>query len=350
MQSPTPWTGLDGVISVNDILDNESLQNTIQTKLMDQSYSNLVASGLITPATPATTTPVAAVGQVYDSTGQMVTTTAVTRITEKPTNSAVGTVVGTPTPEITRLGATAEAVAQQGQGSLSSGAVNFSDGQVAGLAAGLGLAALAARTLLTSRVTGDIGALVANASKVGPALTAAWAKGTGLFDKAKSTDFVLLGKDSVARTSVAAQAALKNLAGGAEAQLKTALAGPTGAAMAVLGKASQLATNLGEQIPGIVSRVEKAPAFVNTVDRKTVDAAVTRVIGSPKISSPTYEIPSAANLGTAADIDQAKNILARAGASAQELGNQAVAVVGQAQGAATNLTAQAQGIGPNIFG
>jgi len=125
---------------------------------------------------------------------------------------------------------------------------------------------------------------------------------------------------------------LKNLAGGAEAQLKTALAGPTGAAMAQLGKASQLATNLGEQLPGLVSRVEKAPAFLNTVDRKTVDAAVTRVIGSPKISSPTYEIPSVASLGTAADIDQAKSILAQSGASAQELGNQAVAVVGSGAG------------------
>jgi hypothetical protein len=107
---------------------------------------------------------------------------------------------------------------------------------------------------------------------------------------------------------------------------------------------------MGEQMSGLVSRVEKAPAFLNTVDRKTVDAAVTRVIGSPKIASPTYEIPSVASLGTAADIDQAKSILAQAGASAQELGNKAVAVVGQAQGAATNLTAQAQGIGRNFFG
>jgi hypothetical protein len=208
---------------------------------------------------------------------------------------------------------------------------------VAGLAAGLGLAAAAAKALLSSRVTGDIGALLANASKVGPALTAAWAKGTGLFDKAGSTDFAALGKDGIAKIGGAATGALKNLAGGAEAQLKTALAGPTGAAMAQLGKASQLATNLGEQLPGLVSRVEKAPAFLNTVDRKTVDAAVTRVIGSPKISSPTYEIPSVASLGTAADIDQAKSLLAQGGASAQELGNQAVAVVGQAQGAGQNF-------------
>jgi hypothetical protein len=191
---------------------------------------------------------------------------------------------------------------------------------------------------------------VANASKFGPALTSAWAKGAGLFDKAGTTDFAALAKDGIAKIGGAATGALKNLAGGAEAQLRAAIAGPAGAAMAQLGKASQLATNLGEQMAGLVSRVEKAPAFLNTVDRKTVDAAVTRVIGSPKISSPTYEIPSLASLGTAADIDQAKSVLAQAGASAQELGNQAVAVVGQAQGAATNLTAQAQGIGRNFFG
>jgi hypothetical protein len=146
-----------------------------------------------------------------------------------------------------------------------------------------------------------------------------------------------LAKDGITKIGGAASGALKNLAGGAEAQLKTALAGPTGAAMAALGKASQMATSTGEQMAGLVSRVEKAPAFLNTVDRKTVDAAVTRVIGSPKISSPTYEIPSVASLGTAADIDQAKSILAQSGAKAQELGNQAVAVVGQAPGAGRNL-------------
>jgi hypothetical protein len=148
MNSPTVWTGLDGVITVDDILNNESLQNSIQERLMNQSYNTLVSSGLITPPIATTTTPVAAVGQVYDTTGQMVSTPAVALLTASPIASVAdsSTVVGNTSPEITRLGTTATAVAQQGQGSLSSGAVNFSGGQIAGLAAGLGLAA-AARTL-----------------------------------------------------------------------------------------------------------------------------------------------------------------------------------------------------------
>ena len=331
MNSPSVWTGLDGVIAVDDILNNESLQNTIQERLMNQSYNTLVSSGLITPPIPTTTTPVVAEGQVYDTTG-MYTANPVRLLTDSPTASVSGTVVGNTSPEITRLGTTATAIAQQGQGSLSSGAVNFSGGQIAGLAAGLGLAAAATRALLSSRVTGDIGALVANASKFGPALTSAWAKSSDLLGKIGSADYAALAKDGITKIGGAATGALKNLAGGAEAQLKAAIAGPTGAAMAALGKASQLATSTGEQMAGLVSRIEKAPAFLNTVDRKTVDAAVTRVIGSPKISSPIYEIPSVASLGTAADIDQAKSILAQAGASAQELGNQAVAVVGSGSG------------------
>jgi hypothetical protein len=39
MQSPAPWTGVYGVTSVNDIVGQQDLQNTIQEKLFQQSYS-----------------------------------------------------------------------------------------------------------------------------------------------------------------------------------------------------------------------------------------------------------------------------------------------------------------------
>lgn len=49
MQSPSPWTGRDGVNSVNDILNNEALQNQIQKELMEQSYRAFVDNGVIKP-------------------------------------------------------------------------------------------------------------------------------------------------------------------------------------------------------------------------------------------------------------------------------------------------------------
>lgn len=353
MNSPTPWTGKDGVISVDDILNNEALQNNIQERLMNQSYDTLVVTGLITPPTETTTIPVASEGQIYGSSGQMISTPAVERLTA-PANASIadfGTITGTPSDAVANLGPQAMAIMEAGQSSLSTGAANFSGGQVSGLATAIGgFAAVTAAASLAARVSGDIGALLANGSKFGPALTSTWAQGSGLLSKVGSADFGKLAGTGITKLGDAASGAFKNLAGSAQAQLTAAIAGPVGAAMAALGKASQLATNLGAQLPGLVSKVEKAPAFTNTVDRKTVDAAVTRVIGSPKISSPTYEIPSAKSLGSIADIEQAKSILAQAGSSARELGNQAVAVVGQAQGAASNLTSQAQGAARNFFG
>lgn len=361
MNSPTPWTGKDGVISVNDILNNEALQNRIQELLMNQSYDTLVDTGIIQPPKAEITQPVAQVGQVYDPTGVMVATPAIALLTSAPSASVAtaSTAIGAASPAVTALGPTASAIMEAGQASLSTGAINVAAGaQLSGLAAGATTgSAFEAATAIAASVAGDIGALITTASKFGPALTTAWAGSTDLLTKIKTTDFEALAKTGITNVGNAAKDALTNLAGSAQAQLKAAIAGPAGAAMALLGKASQFATSLGSQLTGLVSRVEKAAAFTNTVDRKTVDAAVTRVIGSAKVSSPTYEIPSLESLGIAADIDKAKSVLAEAGASVQSLSNQATALVGeaksavaQAQTTANGLASQAKGFGKNLFG
>jgi len=74
MKSPSPWTGLNGVESLQDILTNEDRQNQIQLALMQQSYSQLVNSGVIIPARAKVTTPSISTGQVYSSSGQLVQT------------------------------------------------------------------------------------------------------------------------------------------------------------------------------------------------------------------------------------------------------------------------------------
>ena len=213
------------------------------------------------------------------------------------------------------LGPTAVAIQQAGQASLATGA-NLATGLTGGAVAPVAAA-------ITTATQGDIGALLANGSKFGPSLTAAWTSGSNTLSNLSSAD--LSGAASTALTNVqgAASTALTNAQGAAQ----TAVTGATGAAMGLLGKASQFATSLGSQLSGLVSGVQKAPAFTNTVDRATVDAAVTRVIGSDKIASPTYELPSADSLGISADIAQAKSLLAQAQTIGSNLLNQASTAV-----------------------
>jgi uncharacterized NAD-dependent epimerase/dehydratase family protein len=110
--------------------------------------------------------------------------------------------------------------------------------------------------------------------------------------------------------------------------------------MDTLGKASQSAVNFSNySISGLVSGVQPAAAFNNTVDRSTVDAAVTRMIGSDKIQSPSFELPSLASIGTSKDLAQAQNFLKTAQEAGQSIVNQgqsAFSQVAQIAGGAQN--------------
>ena len=99
----------------------------------------------------------------------------------------------------------------------------------------------------------------------------------------------------------------------------SSLTGSLGSLTGNLGNLSGLAgslgglTNIGSLFGGggdLVSGTQVAAGFTNTVNRKTVDAAVTRILGSAKIPSPTFEYPSLASINDKLDISQAKNFLA----------------------------------------
>jgi hypothetical protein len=81
MKSPSPWTGLNGVTSVNDILNNQVIQNQIQHQLMMDSYDSLVALGVIIPAKPTVSTPSISTGQVYSNDGNLVSASALSLFT-----------------------------------------------------------------------------------------------------------------------------------------------------------------------------------------------------------------------------------------------------------------------------
>jgi hypothetical protein len=51
MNSPAIWTGLGGVNSLADLVDDFNLQTSIQTTLMQQAYDSLSATGVISQYT-----------------------------------------------------------------------------------------------------------------------------------------------------------------------------------------------------------------------------------------------------------------------------------------------------------
>jgi hypothetical protein len=331
MSSPAPWTGLGGVYSVNDILKNPSLQNKIQEKLMNQGYSSMVSTGVIVPPTPTVTTPRISTGKIYTANGTLSEVGPLTLLNNSSGSVALNTPelttpVGTTPATVNNLGTNAVAQYNAGLNSLSSGAVGFSGKSTSGLSQRTGLASnQAGGTLssisasISSTLNGDIGALVANSSKYGVSLTLGWAQSAGSLSNINAGSFGALNVSNDAynninnlnRTGI-------NLGGlsGINPQaigsinISNALAGPALSKLNLLAKSAQFGVNFSDfALSGLVSGVRSSPGFSNTVNRSTIDASVVRVIGSPLIAPPVYGLPSSKNLGVAADINAAQNIL-----------------------------------------
>ena len=272
--------------------------------------------------------------------------------------------------DISKLGGTAVAQYNAGLTALSTGAVGFGttalndikaatgtvQTQLSGLATGLtggDLAGTAAA--VKTAVDGDIGALMACGSKYGTEATAAWASANKLFDSTTSAAGTVIDKLSTLNGDQLAGLILdplgtlaKNAAGVALGKLNT-LAAPALAAIDTLAKSVKSAISFVNSLPGLVSGIQKGAAFNNTVDRKTIDAAMDRVIGSDLIKSPAYELPSATSLGIAADIAKAKALLAQTQATVGAVVGQAQVIAGQATSVANNVVTAANNT-KNLFG
>ena len=348
MTSPSVWTGKDGVYSATDLLSDPSLQNQVQTQLMQQGYDSLVASGTITtvprPSVSINT------GQVYTNNGlqSVGALTAISLLSTSlgPVNSAVQTALTT-SASISRL----LSGININLDTIRSGAINLTDVNFASIGTGL-----------TKQLTGGIGALVTNASKFGTQTTALWARagnlsfdnigispsqlaGTqltaltgGLTDNIKGqlTNLIpgslsnltgsldVFGKAGSFATNFANPLAtldnlpsLNTLTAGLQGQLTGALGGLQGqlsgltGALGGLGSFANIGT-LGSLFAGggdLVSGTTVAGGFNNTVNRNTLDAAFARVVGSSKIPLPVFQYPSLASLSTRLDIQQAQSFL-----------------------------------------
>lgn len=359
MISPAPWTGLYGVTNVNDIVGKQALQNTIQENLFNQSYDQLVANGtIVPPPTTASSTKTVSTGQVYDTTGTLLATSALALLSvglngginggssaTSLYNSAVSTLgsvgnsisnifsgfgstsVGDVPVDIQSLGSDAIASYSSGLSSLSTGAIGFATrslnsissatgvetSQISGLASGFTGGNVAETVAsISSTINGDIGALITTGSKYGTELASAWA------DSATST------VSSIGSNLGSLASGISNSAQNAFNTAQTSLTNGINS----LAKASQFSINFSDfSLSNMVSGVQPAAGFTNTVDRATLDAAVTRVIGSPLIPTPTFELPSASSLGTVADINAAKSLLAQAQSTAQGIGSRIVNIL-----------------------
>jgi hypothetical protein len=335
LSSPSVWTGKDGVVSVDAVLVDENTQNKIQAQLMENSYYSMVTAGLITPTAVTQTAPVST-GQTWGIGQTLMATSALTLVATafgyNGTNKLFGDFKNiisgnTLSDSVSSFGGSVSTLASGAYNTLG----NININQAGALA-----------TTVATSVNADVGALVANASKYGPQASQLWAKssnigvdgianiGTAGFASAQA-----FAGNIYAQGTAAAGAALTGLQGQA-----TALQAQAKAAMDTLGKASQSAVNFSNySISGLVSGVQPGAAFNNTVDRSTVDAAVTRMIGSDKIQSPSFELPSLASIGTSKDLAQAQNFLKTAQEAGQSIVNQgqsAFSQVAQIAGSAQN--------------
>ena len=363
MNSPSVWTGLDGITSVDQILRSPAKQNKIQQKLMTQGYNQLVQAGLIIPPTPRTTVPSASRGHVYTANGELVKSSVLT-LAVSPTastdiskfagvstsicgKSLIGGSLGNVPAKITSLGNTAVSSYAVGLSSLTTGAVRFTAAngtvqQQTGLATS---GALKAQKTITNSVNQDIGALLNNVSKYGALATVAWSQLAGANISGIAGSLGLSGTANFNSLSQGVQGDLgginlnsigsgiesgvtgaitnvTNLASGALASV-TALGSQMLSKLDNLGKAGQFSVDFADNnLGGESSGQQPGAGFTNTVNRASIDAATVRVIGSDKIPPPVYEVPDEASLGEQADINQAQDILQQAKNAVSSVSNQ----------------------------
>jgi hypothetical protein len=376
MSSPSVWTGRDGIRSLDDLLASPETQNKIQVEIMQQSYQQLTALGaIVEPPKPAVSL---STGQVYTNAGLV----------------SVGSLTGTNVRNSENIvaGFTALNLSTIGSGTvnrLSPVVGDLSKLQLDGVIQGV-----------TGRLNGDIGSLVANASKFGSQATALWAKSgnlslnslgslttgglntlgnltgqgvnaitgslSGGFNNISTslTNLVppnlsnltgslnVLGKAGSFATNFANPLSSLNNIGGAlqgqltgalgnlQGQATAALGNLQGQATAALGQAQALAGNLANlSLPAnlfggagdLVSGTQIVAGFNNTVNRKTLDAAFNRILGSTKIPVPVYEYPSLPSVSARLDIAQAQNFLKNIQGQGQALLGQGQAIASQAQ-------------------
>ena len=327
LNAPGIWTGREGITSANNFLQNINAQNIAQATLMRDGYNSLQAAGVIT--TPAAQSVSAVVGTVYTGTNQALTT-ATTTITNS-VNDQVASLVTNASQYGTQL--TAQwAKDLPGLTTLTSNLTSIK-----------GLSALASQIpglpslgSLTSGITPNLAGVKTAMDTLGKASQfAASASSTLTSGLDKLSTLTVEGVASQLKGSATALAG--QVQGQLTGQANALIAGVQGQANALLAQAQGQFNSLIAQGDSLVSNVQKAAGFANTVNRASIDTAFTKILGSEKISIPSFgaDLPSSASIGAALDISKAQAVL-------KNLQNQGNTLFNQAQGQANNLLASAR--------
>jgi hypothetical protein len=293
MNSPGVWSGKNGITGLDQILSDEILQTQIQTQLMQNGYVSLTSAGIINPPVEAAAEPL--VGKIYQSTS---------------------------------LGGVLQALT--GLSLLKPGPFVLPGNTIS-----LTSIVDSATTAITKTINKDIGSLILNSSQFGTPLTSLWASSGGLSSAIGATKSALnnLTVANVPSLSTLTKSlpSLSNLTQGLPSldsltknlpSLSTLSSrlpnagtlasnlGSLGASMSSIGNMGGFASLFGGgSADALVSNVLPAAAYSGTVNRRTVDVAVAKIIDSSKIPTPGFGIPSVGSLGSVLDISYAQNIL-----------------------------------------
>jgi hypothetical protein len=373
MNSPAIWTGLGGISGLDQLLTDVNSQNLIQNQLMQSSYEALSAAGVISNVPQPTVT--FSQGQIYTPQGLQ----TLNALNILGGNSGLLTnILGQPVPNLNTLASGAIANSALTQAALSiSGRINGEVGALINNATKFGsiattawassggipnlnnlltgvpnLSGLANVNLnqltggLTNLIPGNIGNLKTSLDNFGKA---------SQFSLNFTNPLTSLGNINVQRLASGALTNIQGQLGTAvtnlQGQALGAAANLQGQALGAVANIQGQLTNLQGQVTGqfkqltnlfsgsgeLVSGTQIAAGFNNTINRKTVDAAVGRILGNPKIPVPGFEFPSPESLAQKLDIAQAQNILQ----GIRQQGAQVLNQVNRIQSQATQIQSQA---------
>ena len=286
LSAPGIWTGLNGIYSLTDFLNSTAAQNDAQARLMQNGYDSLQAAGVIT--TPAAQSVSAVVGTVY--TGSNTTLTTATATITNSVNGQVAALVTNSSQYGTEL-TSQWANDLPGLTTLTSNLTSIN-----GIPASLAITP----NLMSVKTAMDT---LGKASQF--AATASSTLTSGL----KSLSSLNLSNFNLSNINVGN---LADKLGGSATALAGQIQGQlAGQAKALIGQAQGQFNSLIAQGDSLVSNVQKAAGFANTVNRATVDTAFTKILGSAKIPVPSFgaDLPNSASIGAALDISKAQSVL-----------------------------------------
>jgi hypothetical protein len=355
LSAPAIWTGLNGIFSLTDFLNSSFAQNDAQATLMKNGYNSLQAAGVIT--TPAAQSVSAVVGTVYTGSNNVVANVTATLNTD--VTSQVAALVTNSSQYGTQLtaqwasglppasGATTNTISITGS---QPAATTSSLGSTNSLSNNINLNTITAAGVIAAAGATTAMDLLGKAAQFASGATSSLSAGvnglslSSISDSLSNISLSSIG-DSIASSAGAlanqVEGAVTNLASSIQGQATALLNSAEAQASALLTQAENEVNSLISEGEGLIASVQKAAGFANTVDRSTVDTAFTKILGSSKISVPSFgaDLPSSASIGAALDISQAQNMLQGLQSQATGLASQ---IQGQAAGALGGAVTQAQ--------